>query len=270
MRDDLEIIKIRVPKADWIKVRAIGDLHFGSILHQEKAWMDFRDSLLKESNSYVLLLGDLINNNTKNAVGSPFEDQLRPMEQKRIMAEMLKPLADKGMILAAVSGNHEKRSLKDADDDPMYDIMAKLDLEDKFRQNAAFIHLSIGDRKTGGKSFPGASYNLAMTHGSGGGVLTGSAVNKSERFGYTFENIDVLITGHTHKGVITKPGKYVFNATEGRMVFKPFVCISACSWMNYGGYALQKMLIPASTAKDGEKLLYFSGDRYNKRVRTEW
>lgn len=231
--------------------------------------MDFRDQVVKEDNTYILLLGDLINNNTRSSVGSPYEDNVRPREQKKIMAEMLAPLRDK--IIGIVSGNHERRSLKDADDDPTYDIACKLDLEDVYRENAAFIHLEIGSRKSKDKEWSGATYNIGMTHGSGGGALTGSSVNRNERFAYSFENLDVMITAHTHKGSVTKPGKYVFNATTGRMLFKPYVCVSVCSWLSYGGYGLQKMLLPASNAtKDGGQVLRFSGDRHNKYIKTEW
>lgn len=232
--------------------------------------MDFRDQVAKEPNTYLLLLGDLINNNTRSSVGSPFgDDNIRPRDQKKIMTEMLTPLRDK--IIGMVSGNHERRSLKDADDDPTYDIACKLDLEDVYRENAAFIHLEIGGRNVKGKEWSSVAYNIGMTHGSGGGALTGSSVNRNERFAYAFENLDVMITGHTHKGSVTKPGKYVFNATAGRMVFKPYVCVSVCSWMSYGGYGLQKMLLPATNAtRDGGQVLRFSGDRYNKYIKTEW
>jgi len=231
--------------------------------------MDFREQVVKEDNTYILLLGDLINNNTRSSAGSPYEDNVRPREQKKIMAEMLAPLRDK--IIGIVSGNHERRSLKDADDDPTYDIACKLDLEDVYRENAAFIHLEIGSRKSKEKEWSGTTYNIGMTHGSGGGALTGSSVNRNERFAYSFENLDVMITAHTHKGSVTKPGKYVFNATYGRMLFKPYVCVSVCSWLSYGGYGLQKMLMPASNAtKDGGQVLRFSGDRHNKYIKTEW
>ena len=84
--------------------------------------------------AFLILGGDLINNNTRSSVGSPWDDTVRPREQKRLMVEALEPIKDR--ILCCVSGNHERRSLKDADDDPPYDIMTKLDLEDVYRQNA--------------------------------------------------------------------------------------------------------------------------------------
>lgn len=270
--DDFQIIKAVVPQADEIKIYPIADVHFGSILCNEKAWLDFRDKLAVEKNAYAVLVGDLINNNTRSAIGSPFADVVRPREQKRLMVEHLKPLADSGKILAAVSGNHERRSLKDADDDAMYDILAKLDLEDIYRENAAYLHLSIGQREYKGRTklTPCCAYNIGVTHGSGGGALVGSSINKNERFGYTVEGLDILITGHTHKGGITKPAKLTFNATEGRMILKPFVCVQATCWQEYGGYALQKMFSPVASSVHGGQVLRLSGDRYNKYIKTEW
>lgn len=275
IKDDFEIIRAVLPKAKQVKIYPIADVHFGSVLCNEKAWLDFRDAICKDPDAYTVIVGDVINNNTRSSVGSPFDDVVRPREQKRIMAEMLKPLAESGKIIAAVPGNHEKRSLKDADDDPLYDIMCKLDLEDRYRENAAFVLLAVGERPfaRGEKSVRGygATYNIAITHGSGGGALTGSSINKNERFGYALDNIDVLITGHTHKGSITKPAKLQFNAQGGRMIVKPFVCVQACCWQNYGGYALQKMLTPNSTAaNDGGQIIALSGNRERKKINVIW
>lgn len=247
-------------------------MHLGSILCAEKSFVDFRDALVKEPNAYAVLVGDLVNMNTKSSVGSTFEDVIRPRDQKRLMTEYLRPLAESGKILAAVSGNHERRAMKDADDDAMYDILTKLDLEDIYRENMAFLHLVIGERnvKNVKKPKPVVGYAIGVTHGSGNGSLIGSSINKNERFGYTIDGLDILITGHTHKGSITKPAKLKFNASEGRMILRPFVCVQATCWQEFGGYALQKMLSPVSTAVQGGQVLRISGDRYNKYIRTEW
>lgn len=270
MKDDFEILRVQVPKAETVLIKPVGDIHYASVLCNERAFISFRDQLLKERNTYTILVGDILNNNTRTSVGSPWEDIYRPREAKRKMAELLKPLADDGKIIGVLSGNHERRSLKDADDDPLFDICAKLDLEDSFRQTALFIHLCIGDREVKGKKRLAATYNIACHHGSGGGALTGSAVNKNERYGYTLDNIDLLITAHTHRGSMTKPAKMSFNANELRMVKKPFACMTVTSWQEYGGFALDKMMNPAATSEDGEQIAELSGDMYNKRIKLIW
>lgn len=271
MKDDFEIIRTIVPKADTVRIKPIADVHFSSILCNEKAFIDFRDQLLKEPNTYTILLGDLVNNNTRSSVSSPWLDIYRPMTAKIKMAELLKPLADAGKIIGALSGNHEKRSLKDADDDPMFDIMCKLNLEDIFREDALFIHFCIGDREVKGKKHLAATYNIACHHGSGGGMFTGASVNKIERYGYTIENVDLVISAHTHKGSMTKPAKLVFNPIEKRMIRKPFACMVACSWQEFGGFPLQKMMSPSALAFDDDgQVAEFSGDMYHKKIRLTW
>ncbi len=272
MKSDFEIIRAVVPKADVVRIKPIADVHYASILCNERAFMDFRDQLLKEKNTYTILMGDLLNNNTRSSVGSPWDDVMRPSEAKKKMAEILRPLAQEGKIIGALSGNHERRSLKDADDDPMADIMCKLDLEDIFRQDALFIHLCIGEYIANGKKRLDCTYNIACHHGTGGGAFTGAAVNKNERYAYTIEGIDLLITAHTHRGAMTKPAKICFNPTTMTMIIKPFACMTACSWQAYGGFPLQKMMSPAATAYDGDgQVAEFSGrDRNNKKIRLTW
>lgn len=193
-------------------------------------------------NIYLVLAGDLIDNATKSSVSNIFEARYRPSEQKKMMAKLLSPVKDR--ILCAIPGNHEVRSGKDADDDPMYDIMCKMDIEDRYRENIAFLKIRMGDNRRGhGSTNP--TYILVVTHGTGGGVLTGAGVNRNERFAYTIDGIDALITGHTHKPVVTTPAKIMVRPTHNRAVVMPLKVITATSWLDYGGYAARKMLIPA-------------------------
>jgi hypothetical protein len=80
-------------------------------------------------------------------------------------------------------------------------------------------------------------------------MLTGGNVNRNERFGYVMDGVDCLITGHTHKPWVTQPAKIVVDSRNNKVTTKPFKVISATSWLNYGGYAAQKMLLPTSHVK---------------------
>lgn len=216
--------------------------------------------LSKDDDAKVILLGDLINNATKNSVSNVYEEVMRPRDQKRVITEMLEPIRDK--ILCAVSGNHERRSMKDVDDDITYDIMCKLDIENLYRQNIAFVKIQMGDVDGWGLANP--VYCIAVTHGAGGGALTGNAVNKNERFAYAFDGVDALIAGHTHKPWTTQPSKIKIDHPHNRVLIVPFKVISASSWLNYGGYAAQKMLLPTSQASQIITL-----KRHRKEIRVE-
>ena len=243
MLSDFDVIVRRFDSA--IKIACISDVHYGAIGHREKEWKKFIRMVQEDPNLYLVLGGDLINNNTRSSVGSPWEDVVRPRDKKTHMVEMLKPIKDR--ILCCVSGNHERRSLKDADDDVMYDIMAKLDLEEVYRPNAAFMKIQFGKRH-GKSEKASATYTFAVTHGSGGGQ-TGSAVNRNERWGSNVDGIDCVVSGHTHKGAVSKPMKMVFDPHNDKILFKQFVSIICVSWQEYVDFPLQKMMNPSTKLK---------------------
>ena len=261
MLSDFSMIVRRFDSA--IKIACISDIHFGALEHMEPEWKRFLDSVVADPNLYLVLGGDLINNNTRSGVGSPWDDTIRPREQKRLMAEALEPI--KNRILCCVSGNHERRSLKDADDDPTYDIMSKLDLEDVYRQNAALMKLQLGQRSNDA-SKGNCTYTFAVTHGAGGGIYTGATVNRNERWGNVIDGVDCVIVGHTHKGTVSKPSKIVLDPYNNKVTMKEYVVISCVSWQRYAEYPLQKMLLPATTGKP--QILHLSDKE--KKIEVRW
>ena len=225
-----------------IKVYPVGDLHIGAAKCMVDAWNRFKQKLIAEPDSYITVGGDVLNNSIKSSVGNIYEETMRPSEQKRWVAEQLSDIKDR--ILCVVNGNHCERSSKETDDSPLYDVCCKLDIEERFRENAAFLILRMGDINGAGQRNP--TYTMCVTHGSGGGVLTGGAINKNERFGMVIDGMDVLVTAHVHKGAITKPQKIVIDAHNKKISLRDFTCVISTSWLEYGAYALRKQLTPAS------------------------
>ena len=264
MKHDLEMIVNQFDKD--VTIYPISDVHLGALEYNSSEWEKFINKINNEPNSYLILNGDLMNNATRSSVSNVFDDVLRPREQKTRLIEYLLPIKDK--ILCAVSGNHERRSGKDADNDPMYDIMCKLDLEDVYRQNTAFLKIQLGSPREIAKR-QGITYTIVVTHGTGGGIYTGATVNRNERFGYTIDNLDCLIVGHTHKGTVSKPSKIVIDARNNVVSLKEFTVISTQSWLSYGGYAMQKMLLPSSnaTADNGQRITLFKN---KKAINVNW
>lgn len=242
MLPDFQMIVHKFPDRPDITIVPLADVHIGSPGCMEEEFIDFLGRVALTPNVYLAIGGDLIDNVTRNSVGSVFTQRYRPADQKKLIANLLEPVRDR--ILVAVQGNHEARSMKDADDCPLYDILCKLDCEHLYRENIAFVKIQMGNNRTHGESNP--TYVLAVTHGSGGGALTGSAVNKNERFGYVLDGVDALITGHTHKPVVSSPGKIKVDPRQNTISVVPFKVITATSWLEYGGYAAKKMLLPAT------------------------
>ena len=245
MLPDFEMIQHQFLGGHDIDVIPIFDVHLGSPECQEQQFIEFVKKVAETEHTYLILGGDLIDNGTRSSVTNPFRATMPPSQQKREMANILAPVRDR--ILCMIPGNHERRSGKDADDDPIYDIAAKLDLESLYRENIVFMKIQLGsDLSSEVNSKYRPSYVFVVTHGSGGGILTGGSVNRSERYGYVIDGMDALIVGHTHKPYTTQPGKIYIDRQNNQVSIKPFKVVSATSWLDYGGYAAQKMLLPTS------------------------
>lgn len=240
---DFELIQHEFWGGHDITIVPISDVHLGSPECMEQEFISFIDTVARTPNMYLVLGGDLIDNGTRSSVTNPFKATMPPSQQKKEMARILEPARDR--ILAVLPGNHCRRSGKDSDDDPCYDIAAKLDLEDLYRENIAFIKIRMGrNGRATGEDRP--TYVLTALHGAGGGIYTGASVNRNERFSYYIDGTDAVIVGHTHRPFTTQPGKIKIDPFNNKVSIKPFKVICATSWLEYGGYAAQKMLQPAS------------------------
>lgn len=249
-----------------VQIIPIADVHLGNIQHNSQAWNGFLSWLKASENTYIVLLGDLINNGVRGAVGNPFDEVLRPRDQKRLITEQLLPIRDK--ILAILPGNHEARSIKDDDADITYDIACRLEIEHLYREHMAFMRVGVGKVNASRKRPAACTYTFCMAHGSGGGIWTGSTATRQERFAGGIEGVDCLITGHTHKPLVAMPSKLCYNPTSNVVVEKSYITISATPWLAYGGYAAEKMLLPGNSCRP--QILKLSANEKDRRIVVEW
>lgn len=140
MLSDFDLIVHHFP--DDLIIYPVSDVHLGAVEHAEAEWQAFIQKV-KQEDVHLILAGDLLNNSVRSAgFANPFDEVLRPREAKRRMVEYLEPIKDK--ILCVVTGNHERRTYRDDDQDLTYDICAKLNIEHLYRENIAYMALSLG------------------------------------------------------------------------------------------------------------------------------
>ena len=142
---DFELIQHSFYGGHDITIIPISDVHLGSEECMEQEFISFIKSVKETPNVYLVLGGDLIDNGTRSGVSNIFRATMPPSQQKKEMANILSEVKDR--ILCFVPGNHERRSGTDADDDPVYDIAAKLDLETLYRENIAFVKIQLGNKE---------------------------------------------------------------------------------------------------------------------------
>ena len=240
---------------DTATIYPLADVHLGA---EGSDWQNFYElvnRISQERDTYVTLQGDLIDNGLKNSVTNVYRATMRPYEQKREMAKALEPIRDK--ILCIIPGNHERRSKREADACPTYDIATKLDLEDRYRESLAFIRVGLGQNPKSRKEW---SYYLACMHGVGGGGLPGAGVNRNDRYLQALDGVDILITGHTHRPYALRGSKVIIDAQNRRATLRPTLHMVAGSWLDYVGFPVDKMLTPV--AMPGANKLVLSGRKF--------
>lgn len=236
MKQDFDLITWSFPEEKSVKILPIGDVHLGALEHNAKEWEKFVKWVEEQEDTYLFLLGDLVNNSVKTSKGSVYED-MRPMEQKRRMVEYLKPIRHK--ILAMVSGNHENRTIREVDMDITGDIASKLDIEDKYRPDMAFVRVQLWKVPATSRFYQ--TYIFALAHGS--------TRKKAETFQYAIDGIDAFVSAHTHGENMQRQAKIVVNPRKGTIDYKPVWNIVCSSWLTYGGYAMRKMYLPTDYAR---------------------
>lgn len=270
MKSDFIPVINKFPLAEHqngLKVIPLADAHYGSQEFNETLWHNTIKRIQDDPDCYCVLVGDLIDNGLKNSVTNVYEATCSPSVQKEWLYNELLPIKDK--ILGAVGGNHERRTQKEADQDPLYDVMCRLNIDRVYRQNICFMQVRLtyvaADRQKGDENRERVRYafSFAITHGAGGGQYIGSSANRVQNFGMAIEGIDCLITGHTHKPVTFPVTKLLFN--NGAVARKQFVVAVASSFLNYGDYPVQKLMVPAAQTTT-EILLEYVNQKTHIRV----
>ncbi len=245
---DLIPIIHRFPNHQDITLYPIADLHVGSPQFDSKKWDAFRTRLIGEPNSRIVIAGDIMNNAVKSGKSNVYEEVMRPSQQKQWLVEQLSPIADR--ILCGCSGNHEQRSRRDVDDNPLFDVFAKLNIEHLYRENGCFLIMRFGDEsetlrhKQNGLTRP--CYCTYVTHGTSSGMYVGSNMNKTQRFGTAIDGLDAIVTGHCHSPADAPVGKLMVDKRNNKVIEQQFRMIVATSWLQFGGYGLRAMYTPTA------------------------
>jgi hypothetical protein len=233
MKSDYDMIVWKLPEdMPYVNIYPIGDTHFGSPEFNYKKWKSWKQQILADPFSRVVLLGDMIDNGLKNSKTDVYKATMSPIEQKRMLAEELMDI--KHLILAGVQGNHEHRSTRETGDCPMYDVMAKLDLEHLYRENMAFIKVNVGQR-TADRQF---SYGLVASHGG--------SKPKVKKFVPYVDGMDVFMSGHIHQASSEFPAKIVMDMKNEVVRLTPVTPVVVPSFSDYGGYAMNRLYEPTS------------------------
>ena len=241
----MKLVATLLPNKGPIKVVPLADLHIGSPKCDLDRIQEVIADIADDPDCFVILGGDLINNATKSSVSDTYNETMSPMEQAKLVVDILKPIKDK--VLAVVTGNHEARSLKGDGLDIMWFVCVELGIESKYDPDGVVSLVRFGktlDPTKGNKS----CYSIYVTHGDKiGGGTTGGKMNGLEKRGLIV-NADVIITGHTHSPATFKTASFIIDEHNDKILTKEQTFVNTGAWLNWEGYAERCGYKPSSTA----------------------
>ena len=248
MLDDFVLIDSKFDSFDHLNIYPLGDVHIGSKECDLDLFREWTKMVADDPNGAVVIIGDMMNMGLRTSKSNVYEETLSPMEQKELCYELLSPIAHK--IIAGCSGNHEYRAVKEVGMNPLYDVFCRMRIEDRYRENACFIKLTVGKQ---GKN-PN-TYGVVLTHGK--------SKNKDEQWTYSVDGCDCFISGHTHLGTHQPLGKIRMDLSHNKVKTVGYQHVVVMPFQRYGGYAIRNKYIP--NAVDQFQRITFDGN--SKRVR---
>ena len=255
MRPDYQSIVHNI-EPRTVKVWICGDVHVGAEGAQLEAWQRFLDMVEEDDDSYVLFVGDLMDNATRNSKGDLWTG-MTPAESMDYIERCLRPLAAKGKILAMLAGNHELRSAKDVDMDPLYNVAVRLGIEKLYRRDFAAVRVKMALTKGCVRS-----YSMIAFHGA--------ADFRVRQMANNVEGFDAVITGHTHQPVTRIPA-HLCMTQSGKVVMKEVLQVTACSWCDYVGYGARGMYQPQTQSRPQCLVLEWDASQRNdKHISLSW
>jgi UDP-2,3-diacylglucosamine pyrophosphatase LpxH len=170
----------------YAELMLVGDVHLGSPQFDQPRFLRQLDFILKNG-LYVLLMGDLLEMATRTSVGAGVYEQDRiGQTQFEQMAEWLKPLAKKNLILGLLTGNHEERVYQATGVNVSKALARELGVS--YLGDACWNVFRVGNQR----------YTVYSLHGRSGARFDGTALLALERVSTSFD-ADVVCMGHMHK-----------------------------------------------------------------------
>jgi len=237
---------------NYAEVIFFGDLHHGHPECQFQKAKDMLDYALKHK-IYIFCMGDMLEAGLSTSIGdSVYMQKLNPQEQMDEIIDLLQPLADNGLIIGYLSGNHEARITKATSIDVSKIICRQLGVP--YLGYAGWTILSV----------EGLRYSLYATHGSGGSRFIYTKLSKVINLGSWLDS-DILAMGHTHGIASEVLIKQTYNRTKNRIEEKKqYVCLTGSyiawnkTYAEAAGYPPNKLGSPKAKLMNDKKGVHFS------------
>jgi len=238
----VQLNKVRTDEDHKLLV-PLGDVHYGAIncdVEKFQAALEF----CRKSNSWILLMGDMIESATRYSIGAGVYEQSSPQQQLEDMCSMLEPYKD--LIIGSHLGNHCER-IRVATGINVMKVMCKM-LGIRYLGYAMNHVLRVGSQR----------YIVFSTHGSSGATLRHTKIKKVLDIS-AWNKSDLYLYAHVHT-LDSKSDEYREYDTRNKvMVSKKRYFVLTGSFLTYdNSYAEMKNYQPerigcATVSLDGGK-----------------
>ena len=254
LKTDFDLIVYKLDRdLPHINLYPLGDTHIGSKEFNLDAFNRWKKAVMADEFGRVVIVGDIMDMATKTSLTNLYESTMTPMQQKLWVTEQFMDFKDK--IIAAIPGNHEYRGNKLTGMCPLYDVLAKLNLEYLYRANMAFLKINLGSRNAERQ----CSYTVVLAHGK-------VKRRTMDYFPYAIDGMDIFINGHFHDPGDNFKSKIVIDSKNESISMRNFIRLTVPSFTTYGGYGMRGMYMPS----DGEKFPIIRLDGSKKNTELHW
>ena len=243
---------------EWEKldIIPISCTHIGSKYFNETKLRGYIKWISEKENRRAWILGDIFDAILDGSPGNMHESMYTLRQAKELAEDLLKPIVDH--IDLVIPGNHDNRIFNKTTDEIIYDLCKFLGIVDKYHFGDYTGVIRFG-KQTSNHNKPSV-YSFFVTHGGGGSTTPSGKLNKLLGIAEIVKNCDLYIMAHIHDILTCKLEPFTIDSRNGQMKSMIQTFVSSSSWLDYGGYALEKKYKPAKTGSPRVRLYGYRKD----------
>lgn len=239
--------KLTLPVSGTLTIDVYADIHVGAKGFLETKFLHDIAATLDQGH-YAVFNGDLFNAAMRDAKHGGVYEEVKTLDEAiDFLDDALGPLARAGRILAITGGNHDGYAWNRAGIDPVRQLAARLRIADRYMQHGGWLWTAHGraERSASRTGEPRPiEYRGWLSHGTGNSAASASV----EKIAASFE-ADYYAFGHTHVPLILTGERWGVYPQTGTVIRQPYMMGVGGSYLQYGGYALEKTLKPRPNGK---------------------
>lgn len=166
----------------------LGDFHYGSRQCDVEFIQQTVDRVAHDKNGYWVGMGDMIENAIVGSKSDVYLQTLPPREQLHAVADILRPIKDKGLFM--IAGNHEQRTMRVVGMIPEEFLSVELGVP--YMGYSCMAYLQTASKKTP------HGFSMYFHHNYGGGYTKGGKVNRAVMLRQIAPTVDATFSGHFH------------------------------------------------------------------------